>query len=99
MLTFMRLFGDGKHGHAEQIQTFRGPACRTTFTSRRNTALYRLKTPSQQIAMVLCWLLEASAGSVRPLRTSHSIASCLPIPKRKSISSSIHLLIFTKELR
>jgi hypothetical protein len=39
------LVGDGKHGHAEHIQTFRGPACRTTFTSRLNTPLYRLKTP------------------------------------------------------
>jgi hypothetical protein len=35
------------------MQTFRGPACRSTFTSRRNTPLYRLKTPSHQIAMVL----------------------------------------------
>jgi len=52
------LVGDGKHGHAEHIQTFRGPACRTTFTSRRNTPLYRLKTPSQQIAMVLSALAE-----------------------------------------
>jgi hypothetical protein len=48
----MRLFGDGKHGHAERIQTFRCQACRTTFTARRNTPLYRLKTPSHQIAMV-----------------------------------------------
>jgi hypothetical protein len=47
------LVGDGKHGRAEQIQTFRCQACHTTFTARRNTALYRLKTPSNQIAMVL----------------------------------------------
>src|SRR6266568_2040117 len=47
------LVGDGKHGHAEQIQTFRGPACHTTFTARRHTPLYRLKTPSHQIGMVL----------------------------------------------
>ena len=39
------LVGDGKHGRAEQSQTFRCHACRTTFTSRRNTPLYRLKTP------------------------------------------------------
>jgi hypothetical protein len=39
------LVGDGKHGQAEQIQTFRGPACRTTFTARRHTPLYRLKNP------------------------------------------------------
>jgi transposase-like protein len=52
------LVGDGKHGRAERIQTFRGPACRTTFTARRHTPLYRLKTPSQQVAMVLSALAE-----------------------------------------
>jgi hypothetical protein len=52
------LVGDGKHGRAERIQTFRCQACRTTFTSRRTTALYRLKTSSHQIAMVLSALAE-----------------------------------------
>src|SRR5438270_9571276 len=52
------LVGDGKHGQAERIQTFRCQACRTTFTSRRNTPLYRLKTPSQQVAQVLSALAE-----------------------------------------
>ncbi len=52
------LVGDGKHGQAERIQTFRGPACHTTFTARRHTPLYRLKTPSQQIAVVLSALAE-----------------------------------------
>jgi hypothetical protein len=52
------LVGDGKHGQAEQIQTLRCQACRTTFTSRRNTPLYRLKTPSQQVAVVLSALAE-----------------------------------------
>ena len=52
MRTFTRLFGDGKHGQAERIQTFRGPACQTTFSSRRNTPLYRLKTPSHHLALV-----------------------------------------------
>ena len=47
------LVGDGKHGQAEHIQTFRCQACRTTFAARRDTPLYRLKTPSQQVAMVL----------------------------------------------
>ena len=50
---FHALVGDGKHGRAEQIQTFRCQACRTTFSARRNTPLYRLKTPSQQVAVVL----------------------------------------------
>ena len=51
MLTFMRFFGDVTHGHAESIQTFRGPAC-------RHTPLDRLKTPSQQVAVVLTALAE-----------------------------------------
>ena len=52
------LVGDGKHGRAEQIQTFRCQACRTTFSARRQTPLYRLKTPSHQIGMVLTALAE-----------------------------------------
>ena len=52
------LVGDGKHGCTEPIQTFRCQACRTTFSARRHTPLYRLKTPSQQVAMVLSALAE-----------------------------------------
>jgi IS1 family transposase len=57
------LVGDGKHGRAEQIQTFRCQACRITFTARRNTPLYRLKTPSQQVAIVLSALAEGLDAS------------------------------------
>jgi len=59
------LVGDGKHGQAERIQTFRCQACHTTFTARRHTPLYRLKPPSQQVAIVLSALvggLDASAA-------------------------------------
>jgi hypothetical protein len=52
------LVGDGIHGRAERIQTFRCQACRTTFSARRDTPLYRLKTPSHQVAMVLSALTE-----------------------------------------
>jgi IS1 family transposase/transposase-like protein len=52
------LVGDGKHGRAERIQTFRCQACRTTFSARHDTPLYRLKTPSHQVAMVLSALAE-----------------------------------------
>src|SRR5215472_2529169 len=58
------LVGDGKHGRAERIQTFRGPACHTTFSARSHTPLYRLKTPSHQIAMVL----SALGSWARPIR-------------------------------
>src|SRR5215469_4112126 len=52
------LVGDGTHGQAEQIQTFRCQACRTTFTSRCNTPLYLLKTPSHQVSIVRSALAE-----------------------------------------
>jgi transposase-like protein len=52
------LVGDGTHGQAERIQTLRCQACGTTFSARRHTPLYRLKTPSHQIAMVLTALAE-----------------------------------------
>lgn len=57
------LVGDGKHGRAEPIQTFRGLACRTTFSARRTTPLYRLKTSSHQVAMVLSALAEGLDAS------------------------------------
>ena len=63
---FHALVGDGKHGCAEQIQTFRCQACYSTFSARRDTPLYRLKTPSHQVAVVLSALaegLDASAAA------------------------------------
>jgi IS1 family transposase/transposase-like protein len=57
------LVGDGKHGRAEQIQTFRCQACRTTFSARRHTPLYRLKTSSHQVAIVLSALAEGLDAS------------------------------------
>jgi transposase-like protein/IS1 family transposase len=52
------LVGDGKHGQAERIQTFRCQACQATFSARRDTPLYRLRTPSQKVAVVLSALAE-----------------------------------------
>jgi hypothetical protein len=52
------LVGDGKHGTHERIQTFRCQACGTTFSARRHTALYRLKTASSWVAEVLTALAE-----------------------------------------
>jgi hypothetical protein len=57
------LVGDGTHGRAERIQTFRCQACRTTFTARRHTPLYHLKTPTHQIGMVLSALTEGLDAS------------------------------------
>jgi IS1 family transposase/transposase-like protein len=60
------LVGDGKHGQVERIQTFRCQACHTTFSARRHTPLYRLKTPSHQIAVVLTALAEGLDPSEAP---------------------------------
>jgi hypothetical protein len=49
---------DGTHGRVKQIQTFHCQACHATFSARHNTPLYRLKTPSQQVARVLSALTE-----------------------------------------
>ena len=71
------LVGDGKHGHAERIQTFRCQACRATFSARRHTPLYRLKTPSYQVAMVLSALAE---GLDLRLPNGSSATDKLPSP-------------------
>jgi IS1 family transposase len=57
------LVGDGTHGKGECIQTFRCQACGATFSSRRNTALYRLKTASSRVAEVVAALAEGRAVS------------------------------------
>ncbi len=51
------LVGCGHHG-AEHIQDFRCQACGTKVSARRDTALYRLKTPTAQVSQVLTALAE-----------------------------------------
>jgi len=50
--TFHALVSDGQRG-ADGIQWLGCQACRKRFSSRRGTALYRLRTPAAQIAQVL----------------------------------------------
>src|SRR5712692_7728190 len=52
------LVGDGLRGQAERIQRLRCQACQTAFSARRHTPLYRLKTPSHRVALVLGALAE-----------------------------------------
>jgi hypothetical protein len=72
------LVGDGKHGRAEQIQTFRCQACRTTFTARRDTPLYRLKTPSRTLSPSCCQRLPK--GWILPLQSGFSAFDKPPLP-------------------
>jgi IS1 family transposase/transposase-like protein len=52
------LVGYGSHGKDERIQDIRCQACGCKFTARRDTPLYRLKTPPQRIGEVLSALAE-----------------------------------------
>ena len=51
------LVGDGRHGHAERIQTFRCQACRTTFTAGV-IPLVPFENPFPSVARVLSALAE-----------------------------------------
>jgi hypothetical protein len=52
------LVGDGSHGRQERIQDLKCQACDTTFTGRRNTPWYRLKTSTQRVGEVSAALAE-----------------------------------------
>lgn len=50
--TYHALVGNGVRG-VEGVQQLRCQCCGTRFSSRRNTALYRLRTPAAQVVQVL----------------------------------------------
>ncbi len=81
------LVGDGKHGKAEHIQTFRCQACRTTFTARRHTPLYRLKTPSHQVAMAC---LHCPKGWTLPRPNGSLATDNLPSPSGSLVQGNMH---------
>ncbi len=73
------LVGCGHHG-AERIQDFRCQACGTKVSARRDTALYRLKTPAAQISQVLTALaegLDLAAASRVFGHSQHTVARWL----------------------
>ncbi len=47
------IVSDGSYWKAEQIQRWRCQACGSRFSARLHTPLYRLKTPSHRVALVL----------------------------------------------
>ena len=54
------LVGDGTHGH-DHIPDGRCQACHRKFSARRDTALYRLRTPAQVVCTALALLVEGVA--------------------------------------
>jgi transposase-like protein len=71
------LVGDGVEGKAERIQTLRCQACTTTFSTRRDIPLYRLKTPSDRVAQVLTALAEGLDVSAAARVFGHRQATML----------------------
>ena len=65
------LVGNGKGGKQRDIQQFRCQACRCAFSSRRNTPLYYLKTPSDRVELCLWLLAEGVDVSVLVRFTGH----------------------------
>jgi transposase-like protein len=65
------LVGNGKGGKHHDIQHFRCQACRCSFSSRRNTPLYYLKTSPDRIELCLWLLAEGVDVSVLVRFTGH----------------------------
>jgi IS1 family transposase len=69
--TLHALVGNGKRGKHKHIQTLRCQACRCSFSSRRNTPLYYLKTAPDRVEMCLWLLAEGVDISVLVRFTGH----------------------------
>jgi transposase-like protein len=73
------LVGNGKRGKYGHIQTFRCQRCQTTFSSRRNTPLYYLKTHPDRIEMCL-WLLAEGVDVSVLCPWQFALANCFKKP-------------------
>jgi IS1 family transposase len=89
------LVGDGVDGTSEPIQTLRCQACNTTFSSRRDTPLYRLKTASQRVAEVLTALAEGVdiAAAVRIFGHRHATITTW-LTRAGEYSATLHDRVF-----
>jgi IS1 family transposase/transposase-like protein len=89
------LVGYGSHGKDERIQDIRCQACGCKFTARRDTPLYRLKTPPQRIGEVLSALAEGLdvAAAVRVF--GHAEATILRwLPRSGMHAQRVHRHLF-----
>lgn len=69
------LVSHGKRGKGHDIQYFKCQACQKTFTCRRGTPLYYLKTDVKRIEFVLWFLAEGVDRSVLIRYTGHADAT------------------------
>jgi IS1 family transposase len=91
------LVGDRGHGRRERIQTLRCQACDATFSTRRDTPLYRLKTPSQRVGEVLTALAEGLdiSAAVRVFGHRHATITTW-LTRAGEHSASLHDRVFRR---
>jgi hypothetical protein len=91
------LVGEGAHGQRERIQTLRCQACATTFSTRRDTPLYRLKTASSRVAEVLTALAEALSVSAAVRVFGHRHATITTsLTRAGAYSATLHDRFFRR---
>jgi len=91
------LVGDGAHGQHERIQTLRCQACGTTFSMRRDTPLYRLKTASHRVAEVLTVLAEGLSMSAAVRVFGHRHATITRwVMRAGAHSATLHERVFQR---
>jgi transposase-like protein/IS1 family transposase len=66
------VIGHGKIGQDKTIQRLKCAACETTFSSRKGTPLYYVKTEPEMVADVLWWLAEGVDVSVLARRFGYA---------------------------
>jgi transposase-like protein len=91
------LVGNGKRGKQGHIQTFKCQCCQTSFSSRRDTPLYHLKTHPDRIEMCLWLLAEGMDVSVLVRFTGHVDATLSRWLTRAGLHSDhLHSLLFVQ---
>jgi transposase-like protein len=95
--TVHALVGNGKRGKDHHIQTLRCQCCLTSFSTRRNTPLYHLKTHPDQVEMCLWLLAEGMDISVLVRFTGHIDATLSRWLARAGLhSENLHTLLFVQ---
>jgi len=91
------LMGNGKRGKRKDIQTFKCQCCQASFSSRRSTPLYHLKTHSDRVEMCLWLLAEGMDISVLVRFTGHVDATLARWLTWAGLhSENLHSLLFVQ---
>jgi IS1 family transposase/transposase-like protein len=91
------LVGNGKRGKRKGIQTLKCQCCWSSFSTRRNTPLYHLKTHPDRVEMCLWLLAEGMDLSVMVRFTGHVVATLSRWLTRAGLhSENLHSLLFVQ---